>query len=80
MILLTIYIVDKVTDFVEHERRRLNKSSTNTVITRQSFEEEVRKTLSIFTFINDYNHYIKDVYLTNQYRTVYEIHKSIKKS
>ena len=65
MILLIVYIVDKVIDLVKRERRRLNKSSTNTVITRQSFKEEVRKTLFILIFIDDYNHYIKDVNLIN---------------
>ena len=34
MTLLTIYIVDKTTDLVKYERRRLNKLSTNVVITR----------------------------------------------
>ena len=80
MILSTIYTVNKVIDLVERERRRLNKSSTNVVIFRQSFKEEVRKLLSILTFINDYNHYIKDVNLINQYKTVYEIHKSIRRN
>ena len=62
---MTVYIVNKVTDFVEHERRRPNKSSTNVIITRQSFEKEVQKTLSISIFINDYNHYIRDINLIN---------------
>ena len=80
MTLFTVHTIDKTTNLIKHERRRPNKSSTNAVIVRQSFREEVRKTLSISTFINDYNHYIRDVDLTNQYRTVYEMHKSIRRN
>ena len=80
MILSTVHTIDKVTDLVERERRRPNKSSTNVVIVRQSFEEDVRKTLSISTFINDYNHYMRDVDLVNQYRTAYETYKLIRRS
>ena len=65
MTLSTVYTVDKVTDLVKRERHRLNKSSTNVVIIRQLFKKKVRKTLFIFTFINDYNYYIKDVNLIN---------------
>ena len=80
MTLLIVYTVDKVIDLIKYERRRSNKSSTNAAIARQSFREDVRKTLSIFTFIDDYNHYIRDVDLTNQYRTAYETYKSIKRN
>ena len=65
MTLLTVHIVDKVTDLVKYKRRRLNKLSTNVVIVCQLFKEEVRKILFIFIFIDDYNHYIKDVNLVN---------------
>ena len=80
MTLSTVYTVDKITDLIERERRRSNKSSTNVNIVRQSFKKEVRKSLSIPTFINDYNYYIRDVDLVNQYRTVYETYKSIRRS
>ena len=65
MTLSTVHTVDKVTDLIEYERRRPNKSSTNVVIVRQSFKEEIRKTLSISTFIDDYNHHMRDVDLVN---------------
>ena len=65
MTLSTVHTVDKATDLIERERRRPNKSSTNAVIARQPFGKDVRKTLSISTFIDDYNHHIKDVDLTN---------------
>ena len=65
MTLLTVYTVDKVTNLIKCERRRLNKLSTNVNIVRQSCEKEVRKTLFIFTFIDDYNHYIRNVDLVN---------------
>ena len=80
MTLSTVYIVNETTDLVERERRRSNKLSTNVVITRQSFGKEVRKTLSISTFIDNYNHYMRDVDLVNQYRITYEMHKSIRRS
>ena len=65
MILFTVYTVDKITDLVERERGRPNKLSTNVTITCQSFKEEVRKTLSISKFIDDYNHYTRNVNLVN---------------
>jgi Transposase IS4 len=80
MALSIIYTVDKATDLVKRERHRPNKSSTNTAIARQPFGDEVRKPLSISTFIDDYNHYIGGVDLANQYRAAYETHKSIRRS
>ena len=80
MALLTVHTVDKATDLVKRERRRLNKSSTNANIARQPFREEIRKTLSIPTFIDDYNHYMGGVDLINQYRAAYKTHKSIRRS
>ena len=80
MALSTVYTVNKATDLVKRERRRPNKSSINAVIARQPFREEVRKTLSIPTFIDDYNHHMRGVDLINQYRAAYETHKSIRRS
>ena len=80
MALSTVHTVDKTTDFVERERRYPNKTNTNVVIARESFREEVYKTLSIPKFINDYNHYMGNVDLTNQYRTVYKTYKSIRRN
>ena len=80
MTLLTVHTVNKIINLVKYKRRRSNKSSTNVNITRQSFKKEVRKILFISIFINDYNHYMRDVDLINQYRIVYETYKSIKKS
>ena len=65
MILSTIYIIKKVIDLVKYERRRFNKLSTNVIITRQSFEKKIRKILFISIFIDDYNHYIRDINLIN---------------
>ena len=76
----TVYTVDKATDLVERERQRPNKSSTNVNIVRQSFGTDVQKTLSIPTFIDDYNHHMRDVDLVNQYRTAYEMYKLIRRS
>ena len=52
----------------------------NANIVRQSFEIDVRKTLSILTFIDDYNYYMRDVDLVNQYRVAYKTYKLIRKS
>ena len=41
MALLTIYIVNKVTDLVKRKRRRLNKLSINANITYQPFKKEI---------------------------------------
>ena len=65
MILLTLYTVNKKIDLIEYKRRRFNKSSINVTITYQSFKKKVQKILFISNFINDYNHYIKDVNLVN---------------
>ena len=65
MILSTIYIVNKVTNLIKRKLRHFNKLSINIIIVRQSFKEEVRKTLSISKFINDYNYYIRNVDLVN---------------
>jgi hypothetical protein len=80
MALSTVHTVDKATDLIKRERRRLNKSSTNAAIAHQPFGDKVRKPLFIPTFINDYNHYIEGVDLANQYRATYETHKSIRRS
>jgi hypothetical protein len=60
--------------FVLSRRRRPGKTSTNEAIARRIFGEEVIKELEIPFFINDYNHYINGVDLTNQYRSFYEVY------
>ena len=73
-------LVNKVTNLVKRKRRRFNKSSTNANIVCQSFKIDVQKTLFIFTFINDYNHHIRNVDLVNQYKVTYETYKLIKRN
>jgi hypothetical protein len=45
-----VYTVHIFTDFIERERRRLNKANTNAVIARLSFENNVRKNY-LFLFL-----------------------------
>jgi hypothetical protein len=42
-------------------RKRLKKIASNAKITRKPFKDKSIKILSIPTFINDYNHYIKRI-------------------
>ena len=72
--------MNKIIDLVKRKRRRSNKLSINAIITRQLFRKEVRKTLFISTFINDYNYNIRNIDLTNQYKIVYEIYKLFKRN
>jgi hypothetical protein len=61
-------------NFVPRKRKRPGKTSTNAVIARRVFGEEIVKKLDIPIFINDYNHYMNGVDLANQYRASYKIH------
>jgi hypothetical protein len=40
-------------------RKRPKKTASNARITREPFRDSYKKILSIPTFINDYNHYIR---------------------
>jgi hypothetical protein len=49
-------------------RKRPKKTASNAKITRKPFRDKLTKILPIFTFIDDYNHYIKRVDQSNQLR------------
>jgi hypothetical protein len=51
--------------FIPCKRKRPRKTSTNALITRRIFSDEVTKELDIPIFINDYNYYINGVDLAN---------------
>jgi hypothetical protein len=73
-IVLGLSTLHSADSFVLSRRRRPGKTSTNAVIARRVFDEEVIKELEIPIFINDYNHYMNGVDLANQYRSSYEVH------
>jgi Transposase IS4 len=75
--LSNIRIINRVEDFLERQRKRLVKISTNRRIVRKVFGEEYIKELSIPCFIDDYNHNIGGVDLANQFRESYETHRAI---
>jgi len=75
-----VHTVHTIDSLVERERRRSNKTSTNAVIARKAFGDEIRKKLPIPTFIDDYNYHMGGVDLANQYRAAYETHKNVFRS
>jgi len=74
--LSTVHKVDELNGFIERERRRPAKTSTNAAIVRKVFGDNVRKKLDIPLLIDDYNHHMGGVDLANQYRAAYETHRS----
>jgi hypothetical protein len=62
-------------DFCTRVRKRPAKTLTNGRIVRKVFEEASTKELQIPCFIDDYNQYIGDVDLANQFRESYETHR-----
>ena len=71
-----IYSVNKTEDFCAKERKRPAKTLTNSRIVRCVFGDLPVQELLIPCFINDYNQYIGGVDLANQFREVYETHRS----
>jgi hypothetical protein len=57
-------------------RKRLKKTASNAKITREPFRDKLIKILSILTFIDDYNHYIRGVDQSNQLRASFTIYFS----
>jgi hypothetical protein len=68
--------VHKTDDFKERMRKRPTKPSANGRIVRKLFGEDYSKELHIPKFIDDYNHYMGGIDLTNQYRVAYETHRT----
>jgi hypothetical protein len=73
-IVLGLSTLHSADSFVSCKQKQPGKTSTNAVIARWPFEENVTKELEIPIFINDYNHYMNRVDLANQYRAFYEVH------
>jgi hypothetical protein len=51
------------------------KTSTNGVLIRKVFRDLAQMELQIPSFINNYNHFINSVDLTNQFQEVYKLHR-----
>ena len=60
-----------IRETVERMRRRPKKTSTNGTIVRGLFGDEVRKSLPIPTFIDDYNYHMGAVDIADQLRSYY---------
>jgi hypothetical protein len=73
--LSTIHTVHQPSDWIERDRKRPAKTSTNPTITRKPFGDESVKKLSIPRLIDDYNHYMGGVDIPNQLRANYETHQ-----
>ena len=61
-------------EIVERERKRPRKLVSNSTITRKLFRDQSIKILSIPLFINYYNHYMREIDQTNQFRVVFTTH------
>jgi hypothetical protein len=53
---------------ITRNRKRLKKTSINSTIAREVFDEEYRKLLEISLFIDCYNYYINSVDIANYLR------------
>jgi hypothetical protein len=71
-----MHTVHNVSDYVERERRRPSKTSTNATVVRKAFGEAVTKKMHIPRFIDDYNYHMGGVDIANQYRESYETHRT----
>jgi hypothetical protein len=55
-------------------RKKRKKTALNARITREPFGDNPTKILPIPTFIDDYNHYIRDIDQSNQLRAAFTIY------
>ncbi|EED12082.1 O-methyltransferase, putative [Talaromyces stipitatus ATCC 10500] len=72
--LSTIHTVNKTEDYVERERRRPQKTSTNGPLVHREFGVQAVKNMLIPRLIDDYNYYMGGVDIANQHRAAYETH------
>ena len=61
--------------YITTKRKRPSATSTNAAIARAPFGDKIIKEFEIPTTIDDCNHYMVDLDITNQYRSSYEIHR-----
>ena len=72
-----MHTVHEVLSWVELERNRPSKTSTNSAITRKVFGDLPSIPLNIPTWVDDYNHNINSVDLANQHRQPYDTQQII---
>jgi hypothetical protein len=72
--LLTVHTVHQETNWVTHKWKCPAKTSTNITTTHKPFKGQPTAELKIPRLINDYNHHMGGVDITNQLRAVYESH------
>ena len=75
--LSNIHTVNRAEDFREKQRQHPAKTLTNRRIVKKVFGDNSIKELQITYFIDDYNHYIGDIDLANQYQEGYETYRTI---
>jgi hypothetical protein len=73
--LSTIHTVHQDCDWIERDRKRPAKTSTNAGIARKPFGDKSVKKPSIPLLIDDYNHHMGGVDIANQLRANYETHQ-----
>lgn len=69
--LTTIHTITNQDDFVKRTRRRPRETSTNAARTREVFKGHPTAELLIPKLIDDYNHYMNGVDISDQYRSYY---------
>ena len=69
--LSTVHTVNQADDVMLRWRRRPAETSTNAKNARKPFGNESRAELEIPRYIDNYNHYIEEVDIADQYRVVY---------
>lgn len=72
--LTTIHTVNQTDDYIERERRRPQKTSTNGALVHREFGDQAVKNMLIPRFIDDYNYHMGGVDIANQHRAAYETH------
>jgi hypothetical protein len=74
--LSTIHTVHTAQDFIDKERRRPSKTSTNGSAAWKAFGDNPRMVMPIPRLIDDYNQNMGGVDIANQFRQPYETHRT----
>jgi hypothetical protein len=70
----TVHSIHRTEDLRKRERKHPSKTSTNAHLMKEVFGDSFTKELEIPSFIDDYNHHMGGVDITNQLRASYETH------
>ena len=80
LFLTTIHSASGLYSYVERIRKAPSTTSTNAAHARVPFEGSAIKVLSIPQFIDDYNHFMGGVDVSNQLRASYEVHRPTRRT